>query len=204
MAVYELLGTKVAFSDAEERFLDLFYKEQRVTAEVKARYQSWYKQAGSIEYVLNNLMTFEGRTIGEVVLQPLFQELAQYEIYDIGWDAYIQDCAHFPNMQQAGQRLQDQYDEIEHQRQAEAAYRENRKASRSRWSGGGFGLGGALKGAAEAAALNAVSGLGHSAVNAVGNAGPAVRWSAAAPRLHSTGQRTPGTTWNMLYARISI
>ena len=164
MAVYELLGTKVAFSDAEERFLDLFYKEQRVTAEVKARYQSWYKQAGSIEYVLNNLMTFEGRTIGEVVLQPLFQELAQYEIYDIGWDAYIQDCAHFPNMQQAGQRLQDQYDEIEHQRQAEAAYRENRKASRSRWSGGGFGLGGALKGAAEAAALNAVSGLGHSAV----------------------------------------
>src|SRR5699024_9334801 len=140
MAVYELLGTKVAFSDAEERFLDLFYKEQRVTAEVKARYQSWYKQAGSIEYVLNNLMTFEGRTIGEVVLQPLFQELAQYEIYDIGWDAYIQDCAHFPNMQQAGQRLQDQYDEIEHQRQAEAAYRENRKASRSRWSGGGFGL----------------------------------------------------------------
>ena len=73
MAVYELLGTKVAFSDAEERFLDLLYKEQRVTAEVKARYQSWYKQAGSIEYVLNNLMTFEGRTIGEVVLQPLFQ-----------------------------------------------------------------------------------------------------------------------------------
>src|SRR5699024_9929740 len=30
----------------------------------KARYQSWYKQAGSIEYVLNNLMTFEGCTIG--------------------------------------------------------------------------------------------------------------------------------------------
>lgn len=196
MAVYELLGAKVAFSDAEERFLDLFYKEQRVTAEVKARYQSWYKQAGSIEYVLNNLMTFEGRTIGEVVLQPLFQELAQYEIYDIGWDAYIQDCAHFPNMQQAGQRLQDQYDEIEHQRQAEAAYRENRKASRSRWSGGGFGLGGALKGAAEAAALNAVSGLGHSAVNAVGNAGSSVVSSGAKASLY----RSKSTRNNLEHA----
>ena len=196
MTVYELLGTKVAFSDAEERFLDLFYKEQRVTAEVKARYQSWYKQAGSIKYVLNNLMTFEGRTIGEVVLQPLFQELAQYEIYDIGWDAYIQDCAHFPNMQQAGQRLQDQYDEIEHQRQAEAAYRENRKASRSRWSGGGFGLGGALKGAAEAAALNAVSGLGHSAVNAVGNAGSSVVSSGAKASLY----RSKSTRNNLEHA----
>lgn len=28
MAVYELLGTKVAFSDAEERFLDLFTKSR--------------------------------------------------------------------------------------------------------------------------------------------------------------------------------
>lgn len=159
MAVYELLGTKVAFSDAEERYLDLFYRERKTAYEARDRYLAWYKQAGSIEYVLDNLMSFEGRTLGEVVLQPLFQELAQYEIYDIGWDVYIQKCAQFPNMQQAGQKLQSQYNEIERKRQAEAAYRENRKESRSRWSGGGFGLSGALKGAAEAAALNAVSGL---------------------------------------------
>lgn len=203
MAVYELLGTKVAFSDAEERYLDLFYRERKTAYEARDRYLAWYKQAGSIEYVLDNLMSFEGRTLGEVVLQPLFQELAQYEIYDIGWDVYIQKCAQFPNMQQAGQKLQSQYNEIERKRQAEAAYRENRKESRSRWSGGGFGLSGALKGAAEAAALNAVSGLGHSAVNAVGNAGSSVVSSSAKASLYRS-EATRNQLENALYQDVHL
>ena len=40
--------------------------------------------------------------------------------------------------------------------------------------GGGFGLGGALKGTATAGAINAVTGMGHSVVNAVGNVGSAI------------------------------
>lgn len=49
-------------------------------------------------------------------------------------------------------------------------YRDARKDSRSRWSGGGFGISGALSGAAKAGALNMASGLLHSAFNAATNA----------------------------------
>ena len=54
---------------------------------------------------------------------------------------------------------------------AEAEYnREIRKASRGMWQGGGFGIGGAIKGAITAKAMNTVSGAFHSMVNGIGNA----------------------------------
>ncbi|WP_342066621.1 hypothetical protein [Achromobacter kerstersii] len=49
-------------------------------------------------------------------------------------------------------------------------HREARKDSRSRWSGGGFGLSGALSGAAKAGLLNMGSGLLHGAFNAAADA----------------------------------
>ena len=60
--------------------------------------------------------------------------------------------------------------EIEQGVEQEVAYREARKACRSRWVGGGFGFSGAITGAAKAAVLNAGSGLLHSTANLVGNA----------------------------------
>lgn len=52
----------------------------------------------------------------------------------------------------------------------QALYRQARKTYRSQWMGGGFGLAGALKGAATAGVLNLGSGAIHSVANAVGNA----------------------------------
>lgn len=54
--------------------------------------------------------------------------------------------------------------------QGDREYRDARKDGRSRWSGGGFGISGALSGAAKAGALNMASGLLHSAFNAAANA----------------------------------
>lgn len=50
------------------------------------------------------------------------------------------------------------------------AEREEIKANRGRWRGGGFGVKGALKGAATAGVLNGVSGMLYSVGNAIGNA----------------------------------
>lgn len=49
-------------------------------------------------------------------------------------------------------------------------YREARKDGRSRWNGGGFGLTGAISGAAKAGLLNMGSGLLHGAFNAAADA----------------------------------
>lgn len=61
------------------------------------------------------------------------------------------------------------YREVVLTAEQEKAYREERKAERGRWQGGGFGLGGAIGGAMQAGAMNAVTGAAHSAFNFVGN-----------------------------------
>lgn len=48
-------------------------------------------------------------------------------------------------------------------------YREQRKDSRARWQGGGFGVGGAIKGSLVAGAMNGVGGMAHSMANFAGN-----------------------------------
>lgn len=62
-----------------------------------------------------------------------------------------------------------EYADIDRRRMAEREYREQRKNNRGRWTGGGFGIKGAISGAVKAGAMNAVGGLAHSAFNAVGN-----------------------------------
>lgn len=64
---------------------------------------------------------------------------------------------------------QEVFSEINQGVNAEAEYRRLRKASRGRWQGGGFGVGGAIKGAAEAGMMNIGSGAIHSVVNGLGN-----------------------------------
>ena len=65
-------------------------------------------------------------------------------------------------------------EEIEEQKEQESAYRKARKASRGRVVGGGFGLGGAIKGMATAGMINATTGMVHSLGNAVGNMGSGI------------------------------
>ena len=66
--------------------------------------------------------------------------------------------------------LKKSYHQIEAAADAEIEYRAERKANRGRVIGGGFGLSGAIDGMLTAGAINAATGLLHSAVNGVGNA----------------------------------
>ncbi len=68
--------------------------------------------------------------------------------------------------------------EIDGQANQEYQYRELRKASRGRMVGGGFGLGGALKGMATAGAINATTGVAHSIGNVFGNMSTSIAASA--------------------------
>lgn len=66
--------------------------------------------------------------------------------------------------------IAENYEEIMMQVEEAEFNRELRKASRGMWQGGGFGIGGAIKGAITAKAMNSVSGAFHSMANSIGNA----------------------------------
>ncbi len=67
------------------------------------------------------------------------------------------------------QEAEDQIYSIEAGVEADAAYRRARKQTRGRWVGGGFGVRGAIKGAATAGVMNLGSGAIHSLANGIGN-----------------------------------
>ena len=66
---------------------------------------------------------------------------------------------------------------IDNQQQYEANYREAQKNSRGQVIGGGFGVSGMLQGMMIAGAVNAATGMVHSATNAIGNFASMVRAS---------------------------
>lgn len=68
--------------------------------------------------------------------------------------------------------LDDLYTELEElylEKELTKQERAYRKEMRGRWEGGGFGVGGAIKGAVTAGAMNAAAGGFHSTVNLIGN-----------------------------------
>lgn len=73
------------------------------------------------------------------------------------------------NIENAYYDLEEKYIDIVMTKEEKEEYRKQRKLSRGRWIGGGFGVSGAISGVVTAGAMNMVTGLGHSVVNAMGN-----------------------------------
>ena len=66
--------------------------------------------------------------------------------------------------------LQEWYISTLKEQEEQEEYRRLRKEYRNKWSGMGFGVGGALKAQTKAAAMNTVSGMAHGVRNTIGNA----------------------------------
>ena len=174
MLKYNLLGQAVTFEDSAERYFDLQFAAEQAGLAVSQRFNEWYKQCGNIQSALDGYLPFSESVVEELAFRPLFAQLAQCEIYDMSEEHYWKRCIGLGESDTALETVERQYNAILKQQNAEKEYRANRKAGRSRWSGGGFGMSGALEGAGQAASLNAVSGLGHSVFNAIGNVGSAI------------------------------
>lgn len=173
MVRYTLFGNPIAFDDGAERFFDLQHQNWTARDRALEEFSKWYQKCADIGVVLAQYRKFGGDLVEKFALKPLFSTLADSGIFDVSRESYRHTCLDMTDIDEALRGIQDQYKQIERTQAAQEEYRQARKDSRSRWQGGGFGLSGALKGAAEAGALNMVSGLGHSMVNAVGNAGSA-------------------------------
>lgn len=184
MIKYNLLGKTVTFSDANERFFSIIKMMSDAKRNAVDRFNQWYNRCGNIQTVLENYTNVSNSIIDELAVKPLFAELVSCDIYDVSETTYRNKCVDLSATVHAFRDINNRLQGIERREDSEAAYREARKAARGRWVGGGFGLGGAIKGAATAGALNAITGLGHSVVNAVGNAGSAASASADKNNLY--------------------
>lgn len=105
-------------------------------------------------------------TINEAVAQ-----LIEQGILTISNERFIEQftqTSYYGDWTNAIDDISEQYLEIVEDQKAIDAYRAERKQARGRVVGGGFGLGGFVKGAVTAGAINAVTGAAHRVGNAVG------------------------------------
>lgn len=185
MKKYTLFGKNIVFDDAAEHAYEVQADYEFAKLRIRDLFRKWYKEQSSIQNVLNHFHDFVNSVYAELLVETTFEKIQKYGIYDMTADMYGRRCVSFEGAQDAFDEIEAQYDAITEKQHAEEQYRAARKASRGRWQGGGFGLSGALKGAATAGALNAVSGLGHDLANSAGNLSSALDASNAKSDLYN-------------------
>ena len=194
MSQYTIFGQSITLSDPAERFFDIQKSAWGACSNVITDFEKWYKSCGDIKTVINGYNSTAAQLVLNYAAKPLYDSLAkEYEIYDISRDSYLDYCFNSEGTDNAFNAIVKQYNEIISEQEEAVAYRQARKENRGRWQGGGFGAGGAIKGAATAGAFNMVTGFGHGIVNAFGNAGSAVVAHNAKQKLYNNP-----STWKAL------
>lgn len=174
MSQYELLNRTISFDEAADRYLQLQFFSWTAASNARAEFENWYRQSGGIYNVLKGYWDAVKNVVTKHTINPLYDTLAvDYHIYNISKETYRKACLDLEEAVEVYDLAVDLYNDIEDQLEEEREYRQYRKASRAEVVGGGFGLGGALKGMATAGAINMATGAAHSMANAIGNAGSA-------------------------------
>ena len=165
----ELLGQTIEISESRVQYNKY---RKRFTSEAKQaakRFRADYQNNNrGIVNVIENTPEQIQRAI-EPTIDYCIQTLVDHGILTIDQsrfeEMYEDDLSLW---QKPYLRICDKYAEITMEQDELDAYRVARRENRGRWVGGGFGLGGAIKGAATAGALNMVSGAAHMVVNGIG------------------------------------
>ena len=160
------------YTISEEKYNYLKVKNMFKELGVEA-YHDYVKKFNETNHNLEAITRLAEEQIVEVYFsyaKKITKILSDYEIYDVSVDAVASEFYSHKNAFNAFEKIMTKYESIITDQAEMDAYRTARRQNRGRWEGGGFGVGGALKGAATAGALNMASGAAHGAVNLMGKA----------------------------------
>lgn len=171
MDVFNLLGFEVALPKETRDYVSIRGGFLRLAVEAReqmarhfdARYRS-----------LDDLVRHgddDTEALFDAALQHAMEELKRRGIYNVNISRFLDAAANYTGYWDAHfSDIREKFAELIEYKEAKKNYRSNRKDSRGRIIGGGFGVGGAVKGMAMAGTANMATGLLHSFSNAVGNA----------------------------------
>ena len=153
------VNVRKEFQNLSEKYGKLYEKElltdcHNVEAIVNKAYKladNYFNKAGDV--ILDRLATNDIYTVRSQDILDIVEECGILDPFEKGFSA-----------------IEKVYYNIIQKAEEAKRQRELRKESRARFVGGGFGIDGAIRGIIKAELLNQVTGLGHSAFNAFGNA----------------------------------
>lgn len=162
----------IEFTDAEYLYShchSIFYKHAENTGNgFEDQIESIYAENVPIKAIAE-IGEYAEKEINKIIENKLIPLLIKCNIYEYDFSRIVTEYNVYDCWNEVFFPLWNKYMEIVSDNEEERNYRQMRKDSRGRWIGGGFGVGGAIKGAATASAMNAVTGISHSVVNSLGN-----------------------------------
>lgn len=169
---FRFLGETIQVSETAQEYNRILSEFSDLSREKSGAFEKWYQGAGSLDNVLKGLADRGGRLLVES-LEYVVNRIIEEGVYTYNLDRFVEEYLEEDTFriwyEASGVFLDGCAEQLCNAEQMKA-YREQRKNSRSKFVGGGFGVPGAIKGSISAGALNMVTGTAHSLVNAFGNA----------------------------------
>ena len=161
MAVrFTLYNNKIEFTDKQEEYntLRLEYEDKATVAADK--YLEFYYSCGSLDSFVEKGAKAGYEIVNEVI-NDFLTDIVNQGVYSITLKTIEDQYGNYylKDFVSAFEEVQNQYMEIVLKGEALDAYRTARRENRARWSGGGFGLQGAIKGAASASTRSRTASL---------------------------------------------
>ena len=177
MTTYDISGNMVTISNDMENERYLLSTTDEYIESVNETFDEWYAAQGSCYGIVEETDNLYNGSIVPLINIGIDILNAQgvYSLdEDSFYDKYVKKFHLTEHVFEVVRSMQKAVEAVNIRQEEEEMYRQARKAGRGRVVGGGFGLGGAIKGMAQAGMMNAASGIAHSAFNAVGNVGSGI------------------------------
>ena len=192
MKEFKYQDIEFVINNAQENYAIEVQKNRKMQKKAETLLRQTYDEYDGMDDAIKNLPDDMVRIYGEIMDLYIDRWIGE-GYYDLDRTSYIQDYLlevvgedHELYIDKAYEQLEDEYTDIVMTQEQKEEYRRLRKASRGRMVGGGFGLSGAIKGAATAGAVNMVTGIGHSLFNAVGNIATSISTSSKKSKLYKS------------------
>jgi len=185
MSEYTLFGQTIEFNKAADNFYFISKASELAAINAVGDFRTFYWNCGDIAEVLDKYMSAVYTFTKKWAVDNLYDTLLDLKIYDISRERFEDECWDLSAVEPYYDCIADKYNEIVGNLASAKEYRTERRATRGRLVGGGFGLGGAVKGIVTAGAINAVAGAGHGAVNTIGNLGSSIAASSSKKALYN-------------------
>lgn len=199
---FHFFGNLIHFPDNEIYYAKIYKKYSDKAWEVVKLYEKNYKDFGSLASLIKKGNDTAQKYVEET-LNMMISELKQNKVYDVSLNRVLEKHYYdiFYDWEEAYDSVCEAYEAIMDNKEEAVRQRQKRKESRGRWVGGGFGLGGAIKGAMTAGALNMAGGAVHGVFNTLGNIADSFAASSAASKIYRN-EDTLNTLLSGLYRSI--
>lgn len=177
MTTYDISGNTVTISTEVENERYLLNATDKYIESAGEVFDDWYSSQGSCYAVVEGIDDLYNDSI-EPLINKGIDILNKQGVYSLDeksfYGKYVKKSRSTVHTFEVVCDMEEEAKTVDLHKEEEKLYRQARKAGRGRVVGGGFGVGGAIKGMAQAGMMNAASGIAHSAYNAVGNIGSGI------------------------------